>query len=71
MSVSTLFNHKQGLMKKERLITIEELVEWLGFTKNQKLRNFNKAGVVELVDAPDSKSGILRNVGVRVPPPAF
>ncbi len=35
MSVSTILNHKQGLMKKERLITIDELVEWLGFTKNQ------------------------------------
>ena len=28
------------------------------------------AGVVELVDAPDSKSGARNGVGVRVPPPA-
>ncbi len=41
------------------------------------VRNTNRAeivyvaGVVELVDAPDSKSGFLREVRVRVPPPAF
>ena len=28
------------------------------------------AGVMELVDVPDSKSGVRENVGVRVPPPA-
>ncbi len=28
------------------------------------------AGVVELVDAPDSKSGARNGVRVRVPPPA-
>ena len=28
------------------------------------------AGVVKLVDAPDSKSGTRKGVGVRVPPPA-
>ena len=28
------------------------------------------AGVVELVDAPDSKSGARNGVGVQVPPPA-
>jgi hypothetical protein len=28
------------------------------------------AGVVELVDAPDSKSGVRDDVRVRVPPPA-
>ena len=28
------------------------------------------AGVVELVDAPDSKSGVRKDVRVRVPPPA-
>ena len=28
------------------------------------------AGVAELVDAPDSKSGSLRGVGVRFPSPA-
>ena len=29
------------------------------------------AGVAELADAPDSKSGGLRPLGVRVPPPAY
>ena len=28
------------------------------------------AGVAESVDAPDSKSGFRKEVGVRVPPPA-
>ncbi len=28
------------------------------------------AGVMELVDVPDSKSGARDGVGVRVPPPA-
>ncbi len=28
------------------------------------------AGVVELVDAPDSKSGVRKDVSVRVRPPA-
>jgi hypothetical protein len=28
------------------------------------------AGVMELVDVPDSKSGASDGVGVRVPPPA-
>jgi hypothetical protein len=28
------------------------------------------AGVMELVDVPDSKSGVLTGVRVRVPPPA-
>jgi hypothetical protein len=28
------------------------------------------AGVMELVDVPDSKSGARNGVGVRVPPPA-
>ena len=28
------------------------------------------AGVMELVDVPDSKSGARKGVGVRVPPPA-
>ncbi len=30
-----------------------------------------RAGMVELVDAPDSKSGGLRPLGVRVPLPAL
>ncbi len=30
----------------------------------------NAAGVMELVDVPDSKSGARDGVGVRVPPPA-
>ena len=29
-----------------------------------------QAGVMELVDVPDSKSGASDGVGVRVPPPA-
>ena len=31
---------------------------------------FPLAGVMELVDVPDSKSGARNGVGVRVPPPA-
>ena len=34
------------------------------------MRPLKQAGVMELVDVPDSKSGVRENVGVRVPPPA-
>ncbi len=38
-------------------------------TKTLNLPNAH-AGVVELVDAPDSKSGVRKDVSVRVRPPA-
>ena len=34
------------------------------------LQQHRKAGVMELVDVPDSKSGAREGVGVRFPPPA-
>ena len=34
-------------------------------------RSLNNAGVAELADALDSKSSVLWDVWVQVPPPAF
>ena len=43
---------------------------WVVPTCSTVPSSYSAAGVAELADAPDSKSGSRKRVGVQVPPPA-